>query len=315
MPTQKKRNKNGTWSPIYGPAWVHPKTRAAADRVAQARPRLSVRAVAPFLVLGWLNRLNVWLLGNDTSGRTAGLSDVFLATVAWPEAIEDGAPPAKLGALIRGALRAGGFLENGPDGERVHQFREFHGRILSDRERHGADDDAPPTPPSPGEPSPDGATEDSAEGSADHSAEHSADGSADPSAARGEESRGDKNKTPRSPPKPGGRRGRGPDRVVSALHARLGCNRPKAAEQIRALRADGWTDQRILDAIEAHGRPTMQPWDWARLAVGTVRGTAPAPLTKPDGTLTPAGILAAGRELDAAARRDDAPLLPKPGAA
>lgn len=40
MPPSKKRNKNGTWSPIYGPAWVHPKTRAAADRADKAEALL-----------------------------------------------------------------------------------------------------------------------------------------------------------------------------------------------------------------------------------------------------------------------------------
>ena len=63
---------NGTWSPIYGQAWDHAKTRAAVEVVLAAGHR---PMYAHSLVIGWLNRLNLWCLRGSESGRIAHLAD------------------------------------------------------------------------------------------------------------------------------------------------------------------------------------------------------------------------------------------------
>lgn len=159
---------NGSWSPVYGQAWTHPKTgRASAWLVVHGKRITS--AIAPFLVLGWLNRLCVWCLGNSETGSLAGLSAARIATLAWPEAIEGGMPAPKAGEAILGALRAGGFVVGDPP--RIHDFADHHSRILKERTRKRHDHDAI-----------DGI---GAEDSADHSAERGAEHSAEPSASTG----------------------------------------------------------------------------------------------------------------------------------
>lgn len=284
MPVPKKRNKNGTWSPIYGQAWTHPKTERACKTVQDAghKPRY-----APFLVLGWLHRLNIWCLANSTSGVVSALTDAKLAAVVWPEAFDDGIPPTRAGQLVRGALRQGGFLEDSLEGERVHEFRAFHARILSDRERHVEGDESDDAKgPRDGEDSAEGSAEDSAERSAEGSAEDSVEGSA----AIGSDRIGSDLKIPHKPPT-GGRKRRPPDPVVEALRDRIGCSPEWAASQVRALRTDGWSDQRIRDAIETHGAPGLAPWAWTERVIAA-SGSRPAPLTKPNGGLTAAGIAA-----------------------
>lgn len=114
------------------------------------------------------------------------------------------------------------------------------------------------------------------------------------------------------PPPVGGKPKRRSDPVVASLRARIGCGTRQAADQVRSLRLAGWTDDRIERAIEDHGEPGLAPWDWTKRAVAS-GGTRAAPLTKPDGSLTVAGILAAGRAMDA--RAEGLPLLAnKPGA-
>lgn len=125
--------RNGTWSPIYGQAWTHHKTATAAAWLVKHGRRITA-AVAPFLILGWLNRLNLWCLANSEHGSLAGLSHARVATIAWPEAIEDGAVAQKAGESILGALRAGGFVEGEPP--RVHEFDAFHAGILHNRRTH-----------------------------------------------------------------------------------------------------------------------------------------------------------------------------------
>src|SRR5688572_4739865 len=91
--TTDMARKNGTWSPIYGQAWSHEKTARAASVVASAGNH---RRYAPFLVLGWVNRLNIWCLENHRNGgETATLSDARMGTIAWPEAVEGGMSAAK----------------------------------------------------------------------------------------------------------------------------------------------------------------------------------------------------------------------------
>lgn len=124
----------GTWSPIHGSAWTHPETRqAVADLLTNDR-RTRAEA-APYLVLGWIHRLRLWALGNNEAGIVGGLSDVVLATVAWPEGIEARGNARAVGALVRSALRAGGFLEGEGEAESIRDFRSDHRRLLRDRQR------------------------------------------------------------------------------------------------------------------------------------------------------------------------------------
>lgn len=151
----------GSWSPIYGQAWTHPKTRRAVAALLKADKRARAEA-APFLVLGWLNRLCLWALANNEAGIVGGLSDVMLATVAWPEGIEARGNARAVGALVRAALRAGGFLEGDGEAEKIHDFRAHHRRVIGDRERKRREEEA-----------------------AEHSAEHSAELDAETSDATG----------------------------------------------------------------------------------------------------------------------------------
>lgn len=111
----------------------------------------------------------------------------------------------------------------------------------------------------------------------------------------------EKNPLPPSgaPPPVGGKPRSKVDPLVAALRARLGCGARIAADQIRALRVAKWDDARIREAIETHAEPGLAPWDWTRRANSADAARTPA-LTKPDGSLTPAGILAAGRAMGSA---------------
>ena len=280
MAPSKKRNKNGTWSPIYGQAWSHPKTERACKAVQDAghKPRY-----APFLVLGWLHRLNIWCLANSTSGVVTALSDAKLAAVAWPEAFDDGIPPSRAGGLVRSALRGGGFLEDSPEGERVHEFRAFHARILSDRERHVGDDDSDDTKTPPeGDHSAEGSAERSAESSAEGSAEDSVEGSAAIGSDRiGSERIGrTEPPTPAKPGAPGARRPKAPpspaEAASRALAVALGSSLDPCRKSVRALLAAGWDLERIHRAIAEHAQPGDAPWDWAKAARGAGPAAKPA---------------------------------------
>ena len=139
---------NGPWSPVYGQAWDHEKTSRAVDFVV-ANDRKIPRDCAPSVVLGWLNRLNVWCLSNHEGGYVGALPDAKLAMVAWPEGVESRIA-SRIGATIRGALRAGGFLEGPIASEVIHEFRWHHRGILrkrdEKRELRGDGGDAPDDP-------------------------------------------------------------------------------------------------------------------------------------------------------------------------
>jgi hypothetical protein len=155
--------------------------------------------VAPFLVIGWLNRLCLWCLSYSESGSLSGLSLGRVGTLAWPEAIEDGMSAAKAGEAILGSLRAGGFIEGEPPA--IHDFADHHARILKERVRKRDDHDqmdgtgryqnAERSAPH------------SAEGSAPQSAERSADSPAEGSAHTGTGTGTGTGSTP-LPPRPGG---------------------------------------------------------------------------------------------------------------
>lgn len=247
--------KNGTWSPTYAQAWGHAKTKRA---VAHAIERGIRAESAPFLVLGWLNRINCWCLSTEESGRTAGLSDTSLAAVAWPEAIDTGRHPAKAGAIVRGALRAGGFLEGGPDDEHVHEFESYHRSVLWDRKRKRAGGD-----------SAEGSVESSVEGSVERSVEPSVDTVPE---RTGPERTGSENHT-------GAARGKARERspieeAARHLAGALGSSINPCRKQVQALAHIGWGIPRIEEAITKHAEPGVAPWDWTKRARGSTEGRA-----------------------------------------
>lgn len=267
---------NGTWSPLYGQAWDHPKTAAAAAHVV-ANGRGIPEECAPSVVLGWLNRICIWCLNNGETGSTRALTAGRLATIAWPEGLAAGRNVLRTGELIRGALRAGGFLEDGLDGERVHDFGDHHARILKERQRKREAKDA--------------------EDSADHSAERSADQGAEHSAERrAEHSAPTDNDTdnvpttttttvPTGPPTPakpgalGGGRAKAPpsptEAAARALSTALGSGLNPCRKAVASLVAAGWDVDRIRRAITEHAQPGDAPWDWAKSARGARSASQP----------------------------------------
>lgn len=259
--------KNGPWSPLYGQAWTHEKTRRGSLVVAESGHRAEY---APFLLLGWLNRINVWCLSNNEKGQTSALTDVLLATVAWPEAIEAGRNPKKVGATIRAALRSGGYLEDVDGVEVVHEFVQFHAAFLGDRWRKRKAADS-------AEHSAEDSTEDSPEDSPEPSAEHSAEEGPPtvPNLTGPDRTGSDPPVVPQAdpPPAPPRRKASPADALARGLASALGSSFRPCQAQVRALRLAGWTDQRIASAIEAHAEPGMAPWDWTKRARG-VSGTS-----------------------------------------
>ncbi|MCA9317780.1 MAG: hypothetical protein KDB73_20010, partial [Planctomycetes bacterium] len=275
---------NGTWSPIYGQVWTHPKTSRAADHARLAMR--GVRAdVAPFLVVGWLNRVCLWCLANGETGHTGTLSDARMAALAWPEALESGARAARVGAVVRGSLRAGGFLTGVGADERVHDFLDHHARLLKERRRKRNYDDARDA----GEEDasePEARAEDSAEGSAERPAESSAEpgaeARAEPSARTDTDTDTDTDISPPSPPAGGGARAShapSESELAAKLAARLGSSLRVCRKQVDALRDAGWTPARIADAIAAQAEAGLPPWDWTRrvLQAGAERQRRRAP--------------------------------------
>jgi len=256
--------KNGTWSPIYGQAWDHRKTAAAAAHVV-AHGRGIPEECAPSVVLGWLNRICIWCLSNGETGSTKTLTAGRLATIAWPEGLAAGRHVLRTGELVRGALRAGGFLEDGPDGEVVHDFDEHHARILKERRRKREDKDA--------------------EDSADHSAERGAEDSADHSAPTDNVPTPTPTPTPTEPPTPakpgapGVARHKGPpspaEAAARALSVALGSSINPCRKAVAALTAAGWGIDRIQRAITEHAQPGDAPWDWTKRARGATHGAQP----------------------------------------
>ncbi len=291
--------KNGTWSPIYGQAWDHHKTAAAAAYAAK-HGRSIPTDCAPSVVLGWLNRICLWCLANGETGVTATLSTGRLATIAWPEGLAAGRNVLRTGELIRATLRAGGFLEDGPDGERVHDFADHHARILKERRRkrdakdgedepdESADDPAPRSAPP------------SAESPAEHSAPRSAERSAptdndtdndndnDNHRARGARGAGGSSSvtaTPRKakpPPSPA-------EAAARHLAAALGSSLSPCRKAIHALRHAGWPIDRIERAVAEHAQPGDAPWDWAKRARGATEA-------RPTGAAAVAAWAASRRE-------------------
>lgn len=253
------RNRNGPWSPIYGQAWTHQQTRASSAVVREQVKRPTTPEVAPFLVLGWLNRINIWCLANNEQGGIGGLSDVMLAAVAWPEAIEAGRRPAEVGQAIRAALRAGAFLDGAGEEERVHNFRRHHARLLGDRDNKRSAEDS---------------TEESADGSTEASTDTSTDGSTEPSRSTVPKSTVPKSTEEEEPPTPSGPPGTGKpakspaEAAARALATALGSSLRPCRDQIRALQAAGWSIERIHAAIAEHAEPGLSPWDWTKRAVG-----------------------------------------------
>lgn len=128
---------NGTYVPWHEPVWAHAKTKAAAA-VLVADPKAKVPEECAAAIIGRaLHALSCWALRDGDTGEIGRLSDGELAQIAWPEGVVRGRlRPAALGALLRRALHAGGFLE-GPDGpgggERIHDFKDHNRRVLDDR--------------------------------------------------------------------------------------------------------------------------------------------------------------------------------------
>lgn len=269
------RSKNGPWSPIYGQAWTHQQTRRSSAVVRERVRRPTTAEVAPFLILGWLNRINVWCLANDESGGIAGLSNVLLATVAWPEAIEGGRRPADIGALIRDALHAGGFLDGSGEDERVHNFGRHHARLLKDRNYRRSDDE-------------------SGDESGDNKPDTKPDSSGDQSGDTEEERRGDKKfpsettaPPPGDPPPVKPRVTSPTEAAARALAKALGSSVRPCRDQVAALTRFGWDVPRIEAAIAEHAAPGVSPWDWTKLARGVAGGA-------PKSGLDTVGILAWG---------------------
>ena len=62
------------------------------------------------------------------------------------------------------------------------------------------------------------------------------------------------------------------ERLARDLAARLGSSLRPCRAQVRALRSEGWTLDRIRTAVDEHAGAGVAPWEWTRLAKGT---TAP----------------------------------------
>ena len=84
------------------------------------------------------------------------------------------------------------------------------------------------------------------------------------------------------PPAAPKRRPDTPQRTLARALARiLGSGVKPCEDQIRALKAAGWPDDRISTAIGGVALPGMSPWDWTRRVTGN--GTAnPKGLTASD---------------------------------
>ncbi len=66
------------------------------------------------------------------------------------------------------------------------------------------------------------------------------------------------------------------DPIALDLKNRIGSGTKVCLDQVRALRAAGWDDARLQAAVDAHAIPGVSPWEWTRLALGTVQnGHAP----------------------------------------
>jgi hypothetical protein len=76
-----------------------------------------------------------------------------------------------------------------------------------------------------------------------------------------------KQKTPSESAAPKPRRRSDP--MVLLLAQRLGSGKKVCNDQIRALRAAGWTDERLSAAIESHAKPGLAPWTWTAKVNGT----------------------------------------------
>jgi hypothetical protein len=130
---------NGIWSKVHEPIWDHAKThRAAAHLVEQGVPP----EYAAQVIVGALQRVTCWALRDGDTGRTGELTDARLAVVAWPESAESAkfSKPSRTGAMIREALRLGGFLEGEGAAETIHDFGDHCRDILGGRDRKRARD-------------------------------------------------------------------------------------------------------------------------------------------------------------------------------
>lgn len=65
------------------------------------------------------------------------------------------------------------------------------------------------------------------------------------------------------------------DPLVLLLKNRLGSSTRVCADQVRALRGEGWDDARLEAAITTHAEVGVAPWEWTKLAKGMTNGHAP----------------------------------------
>lgn len=130
---------NGIWSKVHEPIWDHVKTHRAATVLVEAGVPPEYAAQ---VIVGALQRVTCWALRDGDTGRTGELTDARLAGVAWPESAESArfAKPSKTGAILRAALRAGGFLEGEGETETIHDFADHCRDILGGRDRKRARD-------------------------------------------------------------------------------------------------------------------------------------------------------------------------------
>lgn len=124
-------SQNGTYVPWHEPVWGHAKTKAAATMLLDAGVPVEY---APLVVGAAVHRLSCWALRDGETGRTGRLTDAELAQIAWPEGVARGRwKPAKVGAMLRAALRSSGYLEGDGADECIHDFLDHNRRVIADR--------------------------------------------------------------------------------------------------------------------------------------------------------------------------------------
>jgi len=286
-------SSNGTYVPWHEPVWSHAKTKAAAA-VLTDHPKAPVPPqYAPAVVGRALHALSCWAIRDGDTGSTARLTDAELAQIAWPEGVACGRmKPATLGALLRQALHAGGFLELADGEERIHDFRDHNRRVLADREyrRLKAEQKAANKAgnrPTVGRLSDDSRTpigptraRQAQEAQEAREAERLGGLEAHPEARAPDPDRGFST-TPQSPQvePPTGRSPRldaGPGlpaaadapvqpldmaSVAHALELRIGCSYQQAAKAVQVVQAAGASLEWIRERVMA-SKPPKAPWEW-----------------------------------------------------
>jgi len=283
-------SSNGTYVPWHEPVWSHAKTKAAAA-VLTDHPKAPVPPqYAPAVVGRALHALSCWAIRDGDTGSTARLTDAELAQIAWPEGVACGRlKPATLGALLRQALHAGGFLEMADGEERIHDFRDHNRRVLADREyrrlkaeqkaAHKADnrtrvvrqsdDNRPPVGPTRARQAQEAQEAERLGGLEAHTEARAPDPdrgfSATPQSPQVEPPTG---RSPRLDDGPGLPAAADPPErpldlasVAHALELRIGCSYQQAAKAVQAAQATGAALDWLRDQAMA-AAPPEAPWAW-----------------------------------------------------